>query len=189
MELSVRWTIYNWTDLSCSQWKPGHLLPASDSRLPKSSQFHLQWPHVGRVKSTIVGIFYHRKWQMLQIKAFLVPVNWLLNIYHHTIAMYAKSLQLYPTLCDSIDGSPPGSPIPGILSPPGSPIPGILQARTLERAAISFSHARKWKVKVKSLSRPTQRPHELQPTRFLHPWDFPGKNTGVGCHCLLRSYY
>ena len=33
---------------------------------------------------------------------------------------------------------------------------------------------------------PTQQPHELQPTRLLCPWDFPGKSTGVGCHCLLR---
>ena len=54
----------------------------------------------------------------------------------------AKSLQSRPTLCDSIDGSPPGSPVPGIL-----------QARTLEWVAISFSNARKWEVKVKSLSR------------------------------------
>ena len=54
----------------------------------------------------------------------------------------AKSLQLCPTLCDPIDGSPPGSPAPGIL-----------QARTLEWVAISFSNAGKWKVKVKSLSR------------------------------------
>ena len=46
------------------------------------------------------------------------------------------------TLCDPIDGSPPGSAIPGIL-----------QARTLEWVAISFSNAGKWKVKVKSLSR------------------------------------
>ena len=53
----------------------------------------------------------------------------------------AKSLQSCPTLCDSIDGSPPGSPIPGIL-----------QARTLEWVAISFSNAWKWKVKVKSFS-------------------------------------
>ena len=53
----------------------------------------------------------------------------------------AKSLQSCPTLCDPIDGSPPGSPVPGIL-----------QARTLERVAISFSNAWKWKVKVKSLS-------------------------------------
>ena len=54
----------------------------------------------------------------------------------------AKSLQLCPTLCDPIDGSPPGSPVPGIL-----------QARTPEWVAISFSSAWKWKVKVKSLSR------------------------------------
>ena len=54
----------------------------------------------------------------------------------------AKSLQSYPTLCDPIDGS--------LL---GSPIPGILQARTLEWVAISFSNAWKWKVKVKLLSR------------------------------------
>ena len=57
-------------------------------------------------------------------------------------ATAAKSLQLCPTLCNPIDGSPPGSPIPGIL-----------QARTLEWVAISFSNAWKWKVKVKSLSR------------------------------------
>ena len=57
-------------------------------------------------------------------------------------AAAAKSLQLCPTLCDSIDGSPPGSPVRGIL-----------QARTLEWVAISFSSAWKWKVKVKSLSR------------------------------------
>ena len=57
-------------------------------------------------------------------------------------AAAAKSLQSCPTLCDPIEGSPPGSPIPGIL-----------QARTLEWVAISFSNAWKWKVKVKSLSR------------------------------------
>ena len=54
----------------------------------------------------------------------------------------AKSLQLCPTLCDPIDSSPPGSPVPGIL-----------QARTLEWIAISFSNAWKWKVKGKLLSR------------------------------------
>ena len=53
-------------------------------------------------------------------------------------AAAAKSLQSCPTLCDPIDGSPPGSPIDG--SPPGSPVPGILQARTLEWVAISFSN-------------------------------------------------
>ena len=32
----------------------------------------------------------------------------------------------------------------------------------------------------------SSRPHGLQPTKLLHPWDFPGKSPGVGCHCLLR---
>ena len=88
----------------------------------------------------------------------------------------AKSLQSCPTLCDPIDSSPPGSPVPGIL-----------QVRTLEWVAISFSNAWKWKVKVKSLSR----------VRLLAtPWTvayqaprsmgFSKKSTGVGCHCLLR---
>ena len=57
-------------------------------------------------------------------------------------AAAAKSLQSCPTLCDPIDSSPPGSPVPGIL-----------QTRTLEWVAISFSSAWKWKVRVKTLSR------------------------------------
>ena len=59
----------------------------------------------------------------------------------HYAAAAAKLLQSCPTLCDPVDGSPPGSPVPGIL-----------QARTLEWVAISFSNAWKWEVKVKSLS-------------------------------------
>ena len=61
----------------------------------------------------------------------------------HLIAAAAgKSLQSCLTLCDPIDSSPPGFPVPGIL-----------KARTLEWVAISFSNAWKWRVKVKSLSR------------------------------------
>ena len=62
---------------------------------------------------------------------------------------HAKSLQSCPTLCDPTDGSPLGSPVPGIL-----------QARTLEWVAIFFSNAWKWKVKVKLLSgiRPSATP-------------------------------
>ena len=140
-------------------------------------------------------------------------------------AAAAKSLQSCPTLCNPIDGSPPGSPVPGIL-----------QARTLEWVAISFSNAWKWKVKGKLLScvrlfktpwtaahqaplsmgfsrqedwsgvplqlsnllhcypcvctcsfvSDPQWPHGLQPSRLLCPWNFPGKSTRVGCHCLLR---
>ena len=60
---------------------------------------------------------------------------------HNAAAAATKSLQSCPTLCDPIDGSTPGSALPGIL-----------QARTLEWVAISFSNAWKRKVKVKSLS-------------------------------------
>ena len=84
-------------------------------------------------------------------------------------AAAAKSLQSCPTLWDPVG-----------CSPSGSAVPGILQARVLEWVAISFSSAWKWKVVSNSWQ-----PHGLRPTRLLHPWDFPGKSTGVGCHCLL----
>ena len=67
-------------------------------------------------------------------------VEWNHRLNEHAAAA-AKSLQSCLTLCDPIDGNPPGSPVPGIL-----------QARTLEWVAISFFNARKLKVKVKSLS-------------------------------------
>ena len=69
-------------------------------------------------------------------------VNRIVSVISLSTNPAAKSLQLCPTLCDPIDGSPPGSPVPGIL-----------QARTLEWVAISCSNAWKWKVKVKLLSR------------------------------------
>ena len=92
-------------------------------------------------------------------------------IYHYMpiAAAAAKSLQSYLTLCDPIDGSPPGSPIPGIL-----------QARILGCHFLLQC----MKVKVKSLSRvrllatPRTVAHQL-------PWNFPGKSAGVECHCLL----
>ena len=88
----------------------------------------------------------------LSIFRFLSPQE-LLSALHHSLsftqdltslaasAAAAKSLQSCPTLCDTIDSSPLGSSVPGIL-----------QARTLEWVAISFSNAWKWKVKVKSFS-------------------------------------
>ena len=88
----------------------------------------------------------------------------------------AKSLQSCLTLCNPIYGNPPGSPIPGIL-----------QARTLEWIAISFSNAWKLKVKGKSLSRVSLLATPWTAAyQALHPWDFPGKSTGVGCHCLFQ---
>ena len=82
----------------------------------------------------------------LILKLIVLNFSWsrfvtLLILFSYLAAAAAKSLQSCPTLCDPIDGSPPGSPVPGIL-----------QARTLEWVAISFSNAWKWKVKVKSLS-------------------------------------
>ena len=90
-------------------------------------------------------------------------------------AAAAKSHQSCPTLCDPIDGSPPGSPVPGIL-----------QARTLEWVAISFSSAGKWKVKGKSLSRvqlletPWTAAHQAPPSV-----GFPRQEHWSGRHGLL----
>ena len=79
--------------------------------------------------------------KLMTIKS-VMPSNHLVLCCRLLLLYYAaKSLQLCPTLCDPIDSSPPGSPVPGIL-----------QARTLEWVAISFSNAGKWKVKVKSFS-------------------------------------
>ena len=94
---------------------------------------------------------------------------------HSAAAAAAKSLQSCPTLCDPIDGSPPGSPVPGIL-----------QARTLEWVAISFSSAWKWKGKVKSLSRvqllatPWTAAYQALPSM-----GFSRQECWSGCHCLL----
>ena len=96
----------------------------------------------------------------------------MLLYYVAAAAAAAKSLQSCPILCDPTDGSPPGSPVPGIL-----------QARILEWAAISFSNVWKWRCSVVS---DPQRPHGTQLSRLLRPWDSLGKSTGVGCHCLLH---
>ena len=95
-----------------------HLLPSSSLFLSFTS--HIYWHLLGIVLS----------WAHSQDKG---------NYYKKTAA--AKSLQSCPTLRDPIDGSPPGSPVPGIL-----------QATTLEWVAISISNAWKWKVKGKSIS-------------------------------------
>ena len=98
--------------------------------------------------------------------------------------LIAKSLQSCPTLCDPIDGSPPGFPVTALGFSrqehwSGLPFPSPMH------------ESEKWKWSHSVVSDP-QRLHGLQPSRLLHPWDFPGKSTGVGCHCLLRihkTYY
>ena len=111
---------------------------------------------------------------MLEFQNSILKVQFNLNL----LCTAAGLLQSCLTLCDPIDGSPPGS---SSLRRPGKNT-GVV--------AISFSNAWKWKVKVKSLSvvSDSSQPHGLQPSRLLRPWDFPGKSTGVGCHCLLRLW-
>ena len=90
-------------------------------------------------------------------------------------AAAAKSLQSCPTLCDPIDGSPPGSSVPGILQQEpwsGLPFPSPVHENE------------KWKWS-RSVVSDSSRPHGLQPTRLLRPWDFPGKSTELECHCFL----
>ena len=85
--------------------------------------------------------------------------------------------QSCPNLCNHMD-----------CSLPGSSIHGIFQARVLEWGAISFSTSNPAATAAKSLQScpDSVRPHRRQPTRLCHPWDSPGKNTGVGCHFLLQ---
>jgi len=93
-------------------------------------------------------------------------------------AAAAKSLQSCPTLCDPIDGSPPGSPVPGFSRQEhwsGLPFPSPMH------------ESEKWKGSCSVVS-DSMRLHRQQPTRLLCPWDFPGKSTGVGCHCLLWKH-
>ena len=92
-------------------------------------------------------------------------------------AAAAKSLQLCPTLCGPIDGSPPGSPSLGFSRQEhwsGLPFPSPMH------------ESEKWKWS-RSVMSDSSRPHGLQPTRLRRPWDFPGKRTRVGCHRLLTS--
>ena len=108
-----------------------------------------------------------------------------LNILHATtktwyskMLCYAKSLQSCPTLCDPINGSPPGSPSLGFSRQEhwsGLPFPSPMH------------ESEKWK-RSRSVVSDSSGPHGLQPIGLLHSWDFPGKSTGVGCHCLLRSF-
>ena len=92
-------------------------------------------------------------------------------------AAAAKSLQSCPTLRDPVDAAHPAHPSLGFSRQEHwnwLPLPSPM------------SESEKWKWSLSGISDP-QRPQGLQPTRLLHPWDFPGKSTGVGCHCLLQN--
>ena len=153
----------------------GNLAPVK-SVAPNSSG-HRHFPFQADFRKSVMKLL---RWFILlcldlgvHVSLSFLPLLYTLSDY---LAAAAKSLQSCPTLR------------PHRRQPTRLPCPGILQARTLEWVAISFSNAWKWKVKGKSLScvRLLGTPW-TEPTRLLHPWGFPGKSTGVGCHCLLRQ--
>ena len=136
--------------LKCSSWVQSQKVQNDLSLLPRQTIQHhnnsslcpnnwcrrswswtVQWrpTRPSRTNTKTRCPFHHRglKWKQRKLR--------------ELAAAAAKSLQSCPILCNPIDGSPPGSPLPGIL-----------QARILEWVAISFSNAWKWTVKVKSLS-------------------------------------
>ena len=136
--LRIRWPKY-WSfsfNISPSKEHPGLI------------SFRMDWVDLLAVQGTLKSLLRHHssKASILRCSAFfIVQLSHPHMTSGKTIALTAaaaKSLQSCPTLCDPLDGSPPGCPVPGIL-----------QARTLEWVAISFSNAWKWKVKMKSLSR------------------------------------
>ena len=138
-----------------------------------------------------------------------IPIYYYYYYYYYYFTsefLCAKSLQFCFTLCD-----PMGCNLPG------SSVHGILQAKILEWFAVPSSRRSSWPKGWTHVSyiylhwqmhsfpfRPPGKlscvcmcvcsvvsnslwPHRLQPTRLLRPWDFPGKSTGVRCHCLLTA--
>ena len=136
--LPIRWPKY-WSfsfNISPSNEHPGLI------------SFRMDWVDLLAVQGTLKSLLRHHssKASILRCSAFfIVQLSHSYMINGKTIALTVadgKSCQSCTTLCNPIDSSPPGSPVPGIL-----------QARTLEWVAISFSNAWKWKVKMKSLGR------------------------------------
>ena len=158
---------------------------------------------------------------MLWIKLFLVL---LINSLAHCLREFthpaaAKSLQSCPTLCDPIDGSPPGSPSLGFSRQEhwsGLPFPSPMHesekwkwsrsvnvrlfmtpwtAAHQAPPSMRFSRQECWSgVPLASPYTPSVmsdslQPCGLQPTRLLPPWDSPGENSGVGCHFLLQEIF
>ena len=94
----------------------------------------------------------------------------------HEECVCAKSFshfQLFATLCTVAHQAPPSLGFSRQEHWSGLPFPPPMHG------------SEKWKWS-RSVVSDSSWPHGLQPTRILHPWDFPGKSTGVGCHCLLQ---
>ena len=152
---------HDWSDLACTHTLPWHSLSSRltlrngsrsafcDIMSPRPEPLPWGWHH-SVLSSGTWNLYFLILWGCKDLRKFSLKVSGQLIPYptlpgnagkEAAATAAAKLLQSCLTLCDPIDGSPPGSPVPGIL-----------QARTLEWVAISFSSAWKWKVKVMSLS-------------------------------------
>ena len=104
---------------------------------------------------------------------------WLNILFSAAAAAAPRSLQSCLTLCNPIDTAHQAPPSLGFSRQEhwsGLPFPSPMH------------ESEKWKRSRLVLSN-SLGPHGLQPTRLLRPWDFPGKSTGVGCHCLLHTVF
>ena len=144
------------------------IIPRKNKHLFKNLFIVCYWVHQWWVRGRIMWTFnivLTKNCDIGKLRESLIPIQY--NAAAAATAAAAKSLQWCPTLCDPIDGSPRGSPVPGIL-----------QARTLEWVAISFSNAWKWKVKVKSLSlvrllvTPWTSAHQAPPSMGFSRWEY-----------------
>ena len=134
-----------------------HVLSLCDSVWPHRRQ-PTRLPHPGDSPGKNTGVGCHFLLQCMKVKS------------------ESEDAQSYPTFRDHMDCN--------LL---GSSVHEIFQAKGLEWGAIAFSKRLHAAAAAKSLqSCPTLRSHRWQPTRLPHPWDSPGKNTGVGCHFLLQ---
>ena len=131
-----------WVQVGLIPFKCAFFLLPAGTLSPEGSNARARGDHVGSQLMRRCRLRWadHRQRTQLQPTCCLCTCQQWKSLLH--VLCYAKSLQSCPTLCDPIDSSPPGSPIPGVL-----------QARTLEWVAISFFNAWKWKVKVNLLSR------------------------------------
>ena len=130
------YSIYYFYEVKWSRFVMSDSLPPHELQ---PTRLLCPWDSPGKNNGVVCHILLQGIFPTQGLKLLLPHCRWTFTVW---ATAAAKALQSCPTLCDPIDGSPPGSPVPGTL-----------QARTLEWVAISFSNAWKWKVKVKSLSR------------------------------------
>ena len=154
---------------SLHQWpKYGSFIISPSNEYSGLISFRMDWLDLLAVQGTLKSLVqnHNSKASILWCSAFFI------DQLSHSYMLLLLSLFSRIRLCDPIDSSPPGSPFLGFSRQEhwsGLPFPSPMHA------------SEKWKWS-RSVVSDSLRPHGLQSTRLLHPWDFPGKSTGVGCH-------